>query len=185
MKIIAFGHQKEVGKSTAANFLNTLLRIAAPKLVIKHAPFADKLKNVAYQLYSWAGLERAIYYETHYLEKEMPLPLLDGLTPRDIWIAVGNKMRDIWQSTWIDYVLKNIKADIVIISDLRFENEAIAIRAARGILIKIVRDGTPRGIDPAEVSLLHWTDWDKIIVNNDQLNQLNEQMEALVKEILE
>lgn len=184
MKIIAFGHQKGVGKDTAASFLNTILRIAVPHLIIKHISFAGKLKNISFQLFSWGGLERAIYYESHPTKKEINLPKL-GCAPRDIWIGVGNKMREMWPSIWIDCALKGTKADIIIISDLRFENEAIAIRKAKGTLIKIVRDNISRGTDPAETSLLNWTDWDQIINNNGSLDNLNNHMEILAKEILE
>lgn len=185
MKIVAIGHQKGVGKDTAAGFLNTILRIAAPHLIVKHISFAAKLKDIAFQLYSWAGLKRGIYYETHYLEKEVPLPQLNGLTPRDIWIAVGNKMREIYPSTWIDYALNGVKADIIIISDLRFKNEAIAVKKVDGTLFKVARDNVPKGNDPAEIDLLGWTDWDKIIVNNGTLDELNTIVETLAQGILE
>ena len=184
-KIIAFGHQKNVGKDTAAKFLNTALRIAAPHLVVKHISFAAKLKDICFQLYGWAGLKRGIYYETHYAEKEVPLDNLNGLTPRDIWIGVGNKLREIWGATWIDYALYGINADIIIISDLRFENEARAIKDADGILIKIVRKGMKLGTDAAETSLLHFDAWDKILCNFDTLDDLNYKMVVLSREILE
>lgn len=184
MKIIAFGHQKGVGKDTSAGFLNTILRIAAPQLIIKHVSFASKLKDVCYQLYGWAGLKPGIYYETHYREKNSPLSLLNGLSPRDLWIGVGNGLREVWESTWIDYALKGVKADIIIVSDLRFENEAIAVREANGTLIKLLRD-VPRGTDAAETDLLNWTDWVQIIDNNGTLDRLNAHMEILAQDILE
>lgn len=183
MKIIAFGHQKGVGKDTAAKFLNTILRIAVPHLVIKHISFAGKLKDITFQLFSWGGIKRAIYYESHPDQKEVFLPLL-GCCARDMWIGIGNKLREMWPSVWIDYAIKGVKADIIIISDLRFENEAIAIREIGGMLIKIIRD-VPRGTDAAETSLLDWTVWHQIIDNNDTLDRLNAHMEILAQEILE
>lgn len=182
-KIIALGHQKGVGKDTAAGFLNTILRISVPKQVIKHISFAAKLKDISFQLFGWAGLKRGIYYESHSKDKEVNLPLL-GCAPRDIWIGVGNKLREIKQSVWIDYALKGINADIIIISDLRFRNEAAAIREVNGMLIKIERN-VPKGTDAAEINLLNWSDWDQIIDNNDSLDRLNTHMEILAQEILE
>ena len=183
MKIIAFGHQKGVGKDTAAGFLNTLLRIAAPSLIIRHVSFAGKLKDIAHQLFGWGGLKPEVYYESHSEEKEFDLPVL-GCTPRDLWIGVGNKMRDVRPSVWVDYALQSIKADIVIISDLRFQNEAIAVKKAGGMLVKIDRNA-PRGTDAAEVDLLNWAFWDQIVYNNGTLDRLNSQMEILAQEILE
>ena len=176
MKIIAFGHRKGVGKSTASKFLTTYLQCEYPDLKIKEVSFAAKLKDISWQLYGWTGLQRGVYYETHYREKEFILPKLDK-TPRDIWILVGNKLREVRIDTWIDYAL-NTKANIVIISDLRFANEARAIKNLGGQLIKIDRN-VLKGIDPAEVDLLYWKDWDHIIDNNGTLNELNEKVVAL------
>lgn len=183
-KIIAFGHKKGVGKNTAAKFLNTALRVAAPHLTIKHVSFAAKLKSIAYQLYAWAGLKPGIYYETHYQEKEIILPELN-LSPREIWIQIGNKLREIYPETWIQYVLQGIDADIIIISDLRFQNEALAVRKAGGMLIKIERSNMPQGTDPAEIDLNNWTDWDGIISNNLTLDDLNTEIECWADVILE
>lgn len=182
MKIIAFGHQKGVGKDTAAGFLNTILRIAAPYLLIRHISFAGKLKDIAHQLFGWGGLERAIYYESHPDRKEVFLPKL-GLSPRDIWVALGNKVREIYPGAWLDYALKGVNADIAIVSDLRFENEALAVKKVEGTLIKIERD-VPRGTDDAETSLLHWSDWDQIVGNNGTLEDLNTAMETLAQDVL-
>ncbi len=183
-KIIAFGHQKNTGKDTAAKFLNTILRITAPHLIIKHVSFAAKLKDICFQLYGWASLKRGIYYETHYQQKETPLPLLNGLTPRDLWIGVGNKLRELYSDTWIDYALKGVNADIIIISDLRFENEALALQEVNAQLIKIIRSGTELGTDAAETSLLTWTEWDTEIYNDGPLDDLNMAMEILAGQIL-
>ncbi len=171
MKIIAFGHRKGVGKSTASKFLTTHLRCEYPDLKIKEVSFAAKLKDISWQLFSWAGLKRGVYYETHYQEKEFLLPRLN-LSPRNIWIGVGNKLREIYSNTWIDYAL-NVNADIIIISDLRFINEAVAINSVGGTLVKINRD-VPKGTDPAEVDLANWNIWNTIIDNNGTLNKLND-----------
>jgi len=178
MKIVAFGHQKGAGKDTAAQFLTTFLKTNYPKLRVKHTGFANKLKDVSFQLFKWAGLKRAIYYETHYSEKEIVLPLV-GLTPREIWIAVGNGMREIHQDVWINCALSVPNVDILIISDLRFKNEAHAI-GFKGLLIRIDRD-IERGTDPAEIDLLDWTDWDRAIDNNGTLQELNTEIESLGK----
>lgn len=181
-KVIAFGHQKEVGKSTSAKFLDTYFRTTCPKLRVKNVGFADKLKDISFQLFSWAGLRRGVYYETHYKEKEVILPDL-GLSPRDIWIAVGNNLREVWSYVWLDFVLKNVKADIIIISDLRFQNEVVAIKNAGGFVVKINRD-VPKGTDPAEVDLVDWEYWDHIIDNNGTLQKLNDVIVTLAKDLL-
>lgn len=179
-KIIAFGHQKGVGKDTAAKFLDTFLRVNYPKLKIKNIGFADKLKDISYQLFKWGELKRGIFYETHYEEKEIVLPRLEK-SPRDIWKLVGNKMREIDLYVWIDNVLKNVDADIIIISDLRFINEATEIKAAGGMLVKITRPNVTQGTDPAEIDLKDWTYWDYFIDNRGTLQDLNKDIEQMAK----
>jgi len=176
--IIAFGYKKEVGKNTAAKFLSTFLRCEYPGKIIKEISFAAKIKDVAYQLFKWGEMKRGVYYESHYREKEIILPRLN-LCPRDIWIKIGNTMREIDNDVWVNCAL-DVYADFKIITDLRFKNEANIIKKYNGKLIKINRD-VPQGTDPAEIDLDDWTDWDKIIDNNGFLNELNEEVISLIK----
>lgn len=172
-KIIAFGYKKGVGKDTLGKFLMTALRIEAPGLRVQHVSFAEKLKDIAFQLYGWAGLERGIYYEgVGRNKKEVILPLI-GKTSREIWIGVGNKLREFYPNTWIDFALKGVEADILVITDCGFRNEAAAIRKAGGLLCKINRDGLPQGTDAREVELNSWRDWNFVVNNDSSLEYLN------------
>ena len=183
MKIVGLAYKKGVGKNTTAKFMTTVLRCENPGLKIKEISFAGKLKDICYQLYSWAGLKRGIYYESHREEKEVVLPLI-GKSPRQIWIEVGNKLRKVDPDIWINFALKGVKADIIIITDVRFRNEAQAIRDNRGRLLRIDRPDMPLGTDPAEVDLDSWTDWDCIINNTGTLQELNAQAEMLARGLL-
>ena len=183
MKIVGLAYKKGVGKNTTAKFMTTLLRCENPGLKIMEVSFAGKLKDICYQLYSWAGLKRGIYYESHREEKEVILPEL-GKSPRQIWIEVGNKLREVDPDIWINFALKGAKADIIIITDVRFRNEAQAIRNNGGILLKIDRPSIEQGTDPAEVDLDSWTDWDCVIDNIGSLKNLNEQATILVRGLI-
>jgi len=179
MKIIAFGYKKGVGKNQSAKFLSTHLRSNYPGLKVSEISFASKLKDIAYQLWAWAGLKRAIYYETHRDEKEIILPRLQK-SPRDLWIETGNALRTVVSSVWIDYALNGIKSDIIIITDMGFRNEAIAIRNKGGVLVKITRDGLPQGNDPREIELDSWPYyWDYEIYNNGTLVDLYKKIVCL------
>jgi hypothetical protein len=171
MEIIAFGYKKGSGKNTIAKFLSTHIRCTHPGLKVTEVSFAAKVKDISYQLYGWLGLKRGIYYETHRDEKERPLELIT-LSPRQIWIGVGNKLREIYPDTWINYALNSVKGDIIIITDLGFINEAKAIRNQNGKLIKIIREGIPTGTDARETELDNWADWDSIIKNSGSLDNL-------------
>ena len=183
MNIVAFGYKKGVGKDTAGRFLSTFLKIEAPQLLIKHVSFAAKLKDISYQLYNWGGLKRGIFYESHRELKEVVLPQL-GLSPREIWINVGNKLREVYTNTWINFALFGVQADILIITDLRFINEAKAILEADGILVKINRLGLPQGTDPAEIDLDTWNKWNYTIDNNGSLQGLNVAIEEIARNLL-
>ena len=183
MKIIALGHKKNVGKNTFAKFVMTYLRCERPDLKIKQISFAAKLKDISYQLYSWAGLERGIYYESHREVKEEILPQI-GKSPREIWIEVGNKLREVYPNTWIDYALNHLVADIIIITDLRFKNEASVIWQNNGQLIRIDRPEVLQGTDPAEVDLNDWPHWDTVINNHGTLRDLNQIAERFARSLL-
>jgi hypothetical protein len=182
--ILGIGYKKGSGKNTLGKLINTYLQRCCGKCVTKQVSFAEKLKDISYQLYGWAGLKRGIYYETHYDEKEVELPQLD-LTPRDIWIGVGNGMRGVYTDTWINYALHGVKANVVLITDMGFTNEATAIKKAGGFTCKITREGIPRGMDARETELDSWTNWDFKINNNGGLSDLNHQAEAIGNFILE
>ncbi len=183
MKIVGIGYKKGSGKDQFVTFMHTFIRCTQPGLSIKRVSFADKLKDIAHQLYSWADLKQGIYYETHRNKKEVSLPLI-GKSPRQIWIEVGNRLREVYEETWIDFALRGTTADIILIPDMRFRNEARAIRNRGGILIKINRPGIPRGTDPAEIELDGWDDWDLIINNNEDLIFLNSIAESLSGKLL-
>lgn len=180
--ILAFGYKKQRGKDSICNLIKDHLGVYAPSLTVVKVGFADKLKDICYQLYGWAGLKRGVYYETHYEEKEMLLPRLD-FTPRQIWIAVGNALRGVYEATWIDYVLNGgIEADVILIKDMGFTNEALSVRHRDGFLFKLEREG-PLSPDARETELDTWTDWDKIIGNNGSLRDLHTQAVAICTEI--
>ncbi|KKM89460.1 hypothetical protein LCGC14_1248440 [marine sediment metagenome] len=183
MKIVGIGYKKGSGKDQFASFMHTFIRCTQPGLQVKRVSFADKLKDLSHQLYGWAGLYPGVYYETRRDKKEMSLPLI-GKSPRQLWIEVGNKLREVYQGTWIDFALRGVSADIIIIPDVRFKNEAWAIRDQGGVLVRIDRPGIPRGTDPAEVELDSYNTWDLIVDNAGDLTGLNYTAERLSRELI-
>ena len=170
MRVIAFGHQKKVGKDTATRLLVTELRMS--RINALDIGFADKVKDVSYQMYSYMGLKPRLYYEQHPDAKDIQLPGYH-ITPRDIWIHVGNKGREIDENCWIYNALSDIKADVIVIRDLRFCNEANHLLEKYGATrIKLEREGVPIGTDPAEIDMLNFVGWTKIIQNNGTLAEL-------------
>jgi hypothetical protein len=180
LKILAFGHQKRVGKDTASSFVSTHLRVEKGVRRVTKAGLADKLKDVCHQLYSWAGLKDKEFYESNPAAKEVPLPLI-GKSPREIWIAFGNEVKDsVFHDTWLEYLLRNTKADWLIVSDMRFPNEADRIRQLGGLVIKIVRPSIPHTSDAADDPLLDYQHWDHIITNDGSFADFNKQVIGVV-----
>lgn len=176
MKFIAFGHRKRVGKDTAARFLISDLRIRMPGKKIVKVGFADKVKDVAFQIYSWAGLMPGEFYEDdrHMHLREVVLPKI-GKTPRQLWIGVGNGIRQAssYDGTWLDYLLNTVQADVVVIKDMRFPTEADGIKAAGGVIYKIDRPSEPKVTDGADDPLEDYTGWTGLIKNDTTLNEFH------------
>lgn len=181
MKILAFGHQKRVGKDTAAQFVMTHARSNSLFKSVQRKGFADKLKQVCFELYSWAGLMPGPWYEEEgrgHL-KEVVLPKL-GKSPRAIWIAFGNEVKNAaYIDTWVDYLLHAVKCDFLIVSDMRFPREADRVRAMGGMVVKIVRPEIPHTSDAADDPLLDYQNWDHVIVNTD-LGKFHKDVVSLV-----
>jgi len=177
--IIAFGHRRRVGKDVATRTLIDML--AARDIPALRVSFADGLKEICTDTFSWAGLQGPAFYEEYPREKEEVLPDL-GLSPRDIWIDVGNKLREVYEDVWIDLALRQPagRKAVIIISDLRYPNEAAKIRAMGGVLVKVTRDVAPVSNDVADAALADYTEWDMTLINNGTKEELQSQLVSLV-----
>lgn len=183
MKVLAFGHEKGVGKDESAKFAMQYLRFTGRYKNIIKCGFADKMKDICHQLYSWADLKDRHYYDQYREEREKILPRI-GKTPRQLWIDVGMGMREIFEDTWVHFLLNAIRADFVVISDLRFPNEAEAIKAVGGKVIKIDRPSVPHVSDPADDPLLYYTGWSDRIINDGTLGDLNQKVTAIIQDMI-
>lgn len=67
-----------------------------------------------------------------------------------------------------------------IISDVRFPNEAEAIKKRDGILIKVVRDNIPTMDHESETALDNYNDWDYVIDNNGTIEDLIEKVKQII-----
>lgn len=183
-KIIAFGHRKRTGKDTAGNILQRLLNELEPDLKVVQVSFATKLKEVSYEMFKWGGLQPGPFYEVpeNAHLREVVLPLI-GKTPRQIWIEVGNLMRQVHPEVWIRNAIY-VEADVVIVRDLRYHNEADVIEEMDGDRYKMVRDCVEKSNDVADCNLDDYTEWTAHIFNNGTLDDLEEKLEYLAQKIV-
>jgi hypothetical protein len=162
MKIIGLGHYSRTGKDTLANMIVDDVRSFG--LTAKKVPLAWKLKQVCYELYSWAGMQPPEYYDTPSGEQFRDVMLLElGMTPVEVWVAMGTPaIRDnVYDRTWIDYVLKTDHAvDVLLVPDIRFPNEIDDFREAGAVLGKVVRAGYGPRQTLADQALVGYDNWD-------------------------
>jgi hypothetical protein len=177
MQVVGLGHYSRTGKDTFANSLVASLREMNPKLRVKKIPFAWKLKDICHQLYAWAGLKAAEFYETPEGEKlrNVVLPAI-GKTPVQIWIDMGTPaVRDhVYQNTWIDYLMESdLNVDVLIVPDVRFYNEVAAMKQRNAPLIKVVRPGYGPRESIADRALMCYRDWDYVIGTSGKMSELH------------
>lgn len=186
MLIVAFGHEKKVGKDTAAKFLMTYLRVKIPNSNIQSHSFAWKIKVECHELYNWAGLQGPDFYErveNQHL-KDVVLPKL-GKSPRAIWIDFGTLVaREVYPDTWLDYLWHNVACHVLIIRDLRFVNEATRIHHYGGLNIKVENNRVPHSSDKADDDLIGYTHWDCVLNNHGTLREFNDLIIKTAEELI-
>lgn len=127
----------------------------AARLVDRHGftryAFADPLKAAALALDPIVEWIPGLY--------DLPAPVrLSEMVGNDGWEAAKDRrevrrtlqqfgvgLRDtLGESVWLDYAMRRIDADPgpVVVTDVRFPNEADAIEARGGVLVRITRPGT-------------------------------------------
>lgn len=187
LRIIGICGRKRHGKDSVGNILRKNYSFSA-------TAFADAVKRVAMDVY---GLSWDQCYGNG-PEKEAVEPRW-GLSPRVIMQRIGTEVgRNIHADTWVKHTLDNIQAaangqvytwrdDFTqgftrlglvrtrwVITDVRFPNEAEAIRSAGGQIWKVVRPslGVPTDEHPSETSvdLVHA---DETLINDGTLDDLS------------
>jgi len=169
------------GKDTAADYL-----------VEKHGyqkfSFAKPMKEAMYKLdpritvnevqntslrvgvdvYGWEGLKERS-------------PHVRGLLQR-FGTEVGREM--FGDDFWVDYALDSIPDGAkAVIADVRYPNEADAIKKLGGIVIRVVRDGVePANEHPSESALNDYV-FDVEIHNNKDIETLNSYVESVVQKL--
>jgi hypothetical protein len=165
---------------TFANALIAKTHERLPSLRIGKLSWAWKLKQICHELYAWAGLREPEFYETEpgASLREVVLPIINK-SPRQIWIDFGTPAvrEKVYEDTWVDYVLKNEHPyDVLIIPDTRFLNEAGAVMAQGGELLKVVRPGFGPGFGPGpnrpDRELLGYKGWTNVFGETGQLRDL-------------
>src|SRR6266496_2523002 len=117
--ILAIGHRTGVGKDTVAMFLTDYLRSRNMKgLNIIREGFVDRLYDLCYSFYSWAGFQTRQYYTMNRKAKDELLPKLN-MTPRQLLIALSHNLNNFDPNIFLNAITKNNDFHLKIIPDLR------------------------------------------------------------------
>lgn len=181
--IIALGHYSRVGKDETANLLCGLA--AAQGVRFGRISFADPLKSYCHQLYGRYGLGDRSYYEANPALRDVLIPECAGLTPVQVWVKVGNEMRDVNENVWVDPALEQAKLfnrdSIVAIPDLRYPNEVRRVREEGGLLVKVLRPGVEPRDTVADQALVNFHDWDYILNNDGTIADLHRKVAEMLE----
>ena len=90
------------------------------------------------------------------------------MTNRELMQKFGDLTRQIDPDIWIKLALdiNNVNTDVLIITDVRFKNEAKAIKDKGGILIRIESDRSSEDNHISEIDLDSYNIFDFGIINN-------------------
>lgn len=142
--VIGITGYKGSGKDTFAEVVAKVLgrdKVAVVK-------FADCLKNMLRSMLMYAGADAVTIEEC--VEgglKEVPAPPLNGATPRHAMVTLGTEWgRElIDENIWADLTKRHIQSNpdlagkLVLVTDVRFPNEAEVIAELGGLLIRVNR----------------------------------------------
>jgi adenylate kinase family enzyme len=138
--LIGIAGAKQSGKTTLAKLL-------AEKYTLNHTSFAAPIRSFVAEL---VGGDLA-QLEEH---KETPLAWLDGKTPRQMMQTLGTEWgrQMVNGELWVRVAMRNCGAR-AIFSDVRFANEARAIRFAGGCVIRLDRGAAHEDTHESEIPL--------------------------------
>lgn len=159
--------------------------------------FAGKLKSIASEL---TGIPANMFEDHSFKNTEMPEW---GMTVREFLQKLGTEaIRDsLHKDSWVNALMseyldrdENVyTANVVrklrtrsrwIITDVRFPNEAEAIKSKKGMVVRIDRPGVvPINNHYSEIGLDGW-DFDYYIANDGDLNDLRQKVKLFIHDLI-
>lgn len=157
------------GKTTAASIIAEELGNAC-----QVEAFADPIK----EMLNAVGVDCSDHLKdkVHPVFKNTPRQLMNSLGTE--W---GRKM--VHPDVWVDITHNKHNSNVVVISDVRMENEADSVRSRGGVIIHIVgRGGIPGNYETEQGIKIHSDDY--IISNDSTLNNFKHNIQQVLLEIL-
>ena len=170
MIIIGLSGKKKTGKNTVA----TLITNTTKKWVFE-VSFGQFLKQEV-------ALACGVTVEHINKNKDQFRPILQWwgtdfrrASDNDYWLYRMDEM--------LVQLTKEDKAQVVIITDVRFKNEADYIRKLKGSLIRVSRDAGLNDNHISETDLDKYEKWDGIILNTGSMEQLGVEIKDVMNKL--
>jgi hypothetical protein len=165
------------GKDTVGSILQDYSDDNAEDYQIKK--FATKLKEIAALL---IGCDVSDFEDREFKEKELGEEW-NGLTPRKILQLLGTEAgrNIIHPNIWVNALFADFEDSNWIITDVRFPNEAQAIKDRGGIVIRVERPGGESHCGGAHASetALDTYNFDYVIDNEGNIDELIDKVKQL------
>jgi hypothetical protein len=191
MTLIGLNGFKTAGKDTVYEFIRDYYQAADTITTVQRVGFADKLKVVAYDalfkhhvapIEEAAGREYPAEEKIAVLNESKELPVNEFLSVRELLQNLGQAGREHFGETfWIEQALNEdvlAQADITVVTDVRYPNEAEYIRALGGEIWEIHRPGLESdghaSEQPLPAGLI-----DCVVDNSGSLDDLRERVYGL------
>ena len=172
--LIGFGYRSFVGRKTAAR---------AAEVTACYS-FADTISRFAERFNP--HIESAGLHLVEVLERDGidNMKTVEGVRIFFQELGKGSQFSfsqtEVWTRLVISQAEMMMKAGHpVAITDVRIPDEAIAIKEAGGIIVKINRPDVPILEHPSEHALDDWDDWDLVIDNDGTLEEFRQKCKAL------
>lgn len=175
-RLPAYGYTYQIKKFSAK-----LKKIASILLGIPEKKFEDQEFKQALLGGEWGTIEKNPLNAITPFEK---VNFVSLMSVREFLQKLGtDAVRDgLHPNAWVNALMAEYKKNKNwIITDVRFPNEAQAIKERGGLIIRIEREGIkPVNAHPSETALDKW-DFDRRIENNGTLDELKESVITLLK----
>ena len=172
--IIGLGGKAGSGKNTAAKYLRDL--------GYQEVAFADPLKEAAEAIFGFdrAQLDGALKETVDRRFKK---------SPRFVLQALGDACREIWPEVFIAKLRRQLYKinGPVVVTDVRFGNEAQSLQYLGATMIRIDRPGSGacNGIEGhhSETQLDGWNGWHAVLCNDGDRYDLNKKIGYVLKSL--
>ena len=179
--LIGFSGLPRSGKTTASGIVSSIVRRAGKTPFVMS--FASPIKKMLLSM----GVPHSNLYTSMY--KDEAIGFLNGRTARELMQTLGTEWgrsmvcSDIWVRLSVyeaDSYINN--GDTVIYDDVRFVDEADAIRKRGGILIKVEKRGDVSNGHSSD-SALRGYEFDEVVYNDGDKKDLEEKINDIISRI--